>query len=219
MHISNSEIKLLGKKNMKVQWGASLLAIILHAVLLACGNVIPVLGAIAIAGSPEFGLTYVFYDASKGEKINCWDLFKGFEIDFGETFLAAILMGIYTFLWTLLFIVPGIIKAYSYSMTYYLMVREPNLGASEAITKSREYMKGNKARLFLLDLSFIGWDILVGLTAGLLAVYVAPWQKHAKMVFFNDIYDRKNGVETEPVNTVNIDPEFVIIDENPVSNR
>ena len=193
MKMSIKEIKALGKSNMKLQWGASLLAIFLLAVLETCGTAIPVLGNLVVLGPLSLGFVYIFYGASQGEKINHWDIFKGFELNFGESFLATLLVNIYSILWTLLFIIPGIVKMLSYSMTTYLLARQPELSANEAITKSREYMNGNKWRYFVLRLSFIGWDILTVLTCGILAIYVLPYKEHAKMVFFNDVYEKHNA--------------------------
>jgi len=193
MYINSSEAKKIGKENMKFQWGASLLAIVLYSVLLACGNIIPILGAVVIAGPLLYGLNLVYYRASFKEKINCWDLFKGFEDKFGETFLAGLLVNIFTFLWSLLFVIPGIIKAYSYSMYMYLMMREPELDSDAAIKKSMEYMSGHKWRLFCLELSFLGWTILEAITCGILAIYVEPWKMHAKMAFYNDLYEKKTA--------------------------
>ena len=80
-------------------------------------------------------------------------------------------------LWTCLFIIPGIIKAYSYRMVPYILADDPSIGAIEAITKSRQMMKGNKWRAFVLDLSFIGWHILGLITLGIVELfYVAPYE-------------------------------------------
>lgn len=73
------------------------------------------------------------------------------------------LKSFYMLMWTLLLIVPGIIKGYSYAMTPYIMAEKPNLSANQAITESRRLMNGNKWRLFCLNLSFIGWSILATL--------------------------------------------------------
>lgn len=218
--MSTSSIKKIGKANMKLQWGASLVALIIFSALIATATVIPVIGNLIVIGPLTFGLFFVFYSASKGEKINFWDLFKGFETCFGETFLSQILVSVFTFLWSMLFIVPGIIKTYAYSMTLYLQMREPGLEAQEAIKKSQEYMKGYKMNLFLLDLSFLGWDILEVLTCGILMIYVEPWKMHCKVEFFNQVYDKRNfvesteetvevKVESEPLK---VDPKFVVKD-------
>lgn len=91
------------------------------------------------------------------------------------------LMNVYAALWTLLFIIPGIIKAFSYKMVPYILADNPNMGANEAITLSRKMMDGNKFNSFVLDLSFIGWYIV-----GLLALVVG-------ILFVNPYYDATNA--------------------------
>ena len=78
----------------------------------------------------------------------------------GDGFCMNFLMGLYTLLWSLLFIIPGIIKGYSYAMTPYILAENPGMTATEAITESRRIMDGNKWRLFCLGFSFIGWGLL-----------------------------------------------------------
>ncbi len=87
------------------------------------------------------------------------DLFSQFN-RLGTGFCMNFLVGLYTFLWTLLFIIPGIVKVYSYSMTPYILAEHPEMTVNEAITESRHIMQGNKGRLFCLQLSFIGWALL-----------------------------------------------------------
>jgi uncharacterized membrane protein len=87
------------------------------------------------------------------------DLFSRFNL-FGKALLLRILRGIYIFLWTLLLIIPGIIATYSYSMAFYILEENPDMGVNEAINASKEMMRGNKWRLFCLQISFIGWAIL-----------------------------------------------------------
>lgn len=90
---------------------------------------------------------------------------------------AMLVVGLYTFLWTLLLIVPGIIKGYSYSMVPYILAEDDTISISEAIAKSQQITYGYKWDLFLLDLSFILWDFAAALTLGLLSFYVIPYQK------------------------------------------
>ena len=224
MYLSTKQAKELGKANMKLQWGASLLILVIYAGLMVCGNAIPVLGGIVVAGALSYGLTYVYYHASLGKKIEYWDIFKGFENEFGDNFLAGLLIGVFTTLWSLLFVIPGIVKSYAYSMTFYVLMKEPELDAMEAIHKSCEIMKGHKMRLFMIDLSFLGWTILEVLTAGLVGIYSQPYKHHTKMVFFNNVYDNyNNNVEAEPVydktaQTNGIDPSL-IVDVEPVEEK
>ena len=91
----------------------------------------------------------------------------------GRNVLAMFLRGLFLMLWTCLFIIPGIIKSYSYRMVPYILADNPELGAVEAITLSRQMMDGNKGRAFLLDLSFIGWTILTIITLGIVGLFWA----------------------------------------------
>ena len=86
-----------------------------------------------------------------------------------------LLRDIYTFLWTLLLIIPGIIKSYAYRMTPYILADNPNLGADNAITLSRKMMDGNKFELFILELSFLGWYLLGLLAFGIGILFVNPY--------------------------------------------
>lgn len=85
--------------------------------------------------------------------------------------------GLYTFLWSLLFIIPGIIKGYEYRMIPYLLAENPEMDMEEAFSLTRQMMTGDKANTFVLDLSFIGWNLLSALTLGILSIfYVNPYQ-------------------------------------------
>ena len=96
-------------------------------------------------------------------------------------------MAVFTFLWSLLLVIPGIIKAYAYSMSFYILADNPELTASEALAKSQSLMRGHKMELFILELSFIGWFFLIGLTFGLAAIYVAPYMEATMANFYNSI--------------------------------
>ncbi|MCR5790803.1 MAG: DUF975 family protein [Lachnospiraceae bacterium] len=101
---------------------------------------------------------------------------RGFSPSWGGNVLTMFLRGLYLFLWTLLFIIPGIIKAYSYALVPYIRADQPELGANDTITLSRHMMNGNKWKMFVFDLSFIGWLLLGVLTCGVLNVfYVNPY--------------------------------------------
>lgn len=93
------------------------------------------------------------------------------------------LMQLYTFLWSLLFVIPGIIKSYSYSQTAFIKGENPNIPASRAIDLSKRMMDGHKGELFYLHLSFIGWTLLSSITYNILGiVYVYPYL-YAAMTF------------------------------------
>jgi uncharacterized membrane protein len=99
----------------------------------------------------------------------------------------AIVMGIFIFLWSLLFIIPGIIKAIAYSQTYFLMRDHPEYTILQAITESRKRMNGFKGEFFLLNLSFIGWGILALLTFGIGFLWLVPYVYASQATFYNEL--------------------------------
>lgn len=106
---------------------------------------------------------------------------------------------IYTFLWGLLFIIPGIIKSYSYSMTYFISKDHPEYTVDKCIEESRRIMKGNKWRLFVLHLSFIGWAILCVLTLGIGFLWLTPYIQTTTIHFYEEI---KNGNQPQQIEEV-----------------
>ncbi len=98
-----------------------------------------------------------------------------------------LLMYILVFLWSLLFLIPGIIKTYSYAMTPYILHENPDLTASEAIHRSRMMMKGHKFDLFWLQLSFIGWFFLSLFTCGIGFLWLQPYYYTAQAAFYEEV--------------------------------
>ena len=97
------------------------------------------------------------------------------------------LMYLFIVLWSFLFIIPGIIKAFSYAMTPYILEENPELSANEAIDRSRAMMKGHKFDLFWLFLSFIGWFFLSLLTLGIGGLWLGPYMQTATAAFYEDV--------------------------------
>lgn|SRR5690554_847394 len=109
---------------------------------------------------------------------------------FLESLVAHVLISIFTFLWSLLFIVPGIIKALSWSQTYYILAENPKMNAQEAMKRSEQMMNGHKARMFGLLLSFIGWYILCILTFGIGFIFLYPYIQVTLAHFYNDLKEQ-----------------------------
>lgn len=114
---------------------------------------------IVIGGAGKLGYAIFNLKLVDNKEAEFKDLFSQFR-RLGDGFCMNFLVGLYTVLWTLLFIIPGIIKTYSYAMTPYILAENPGMTATEAITESRRIMDGNKWRLFCLSISFIGWALL-----------------------------------------------------------
>lgn len=110
-------------------------------------------------------------------------LWSGFSLNF--------MTGLFILLWSCLFMIPGIIAGYRYSMASYIMAENPGMGAMEAIRESKKLMKGKKWRLFCLDLSFIGWDFLGYITFGIGMFFVSPYENAARAVFYREISEEK----------------------------
>ncbi len=147
-------------------------------------------GSVVNVGYARFNLALVdSKEASIGQ------LFSYFS-SWGKGVAAAFLKELYIFLWSLLFIIPGIIAIYSYAMTSYILAECPELSANEAIAKSKEMMKGNKGRLFCLELSFIGWDILCVFTCGIGNLWLNPYKQAALADFYREISDTRPKEET-----------------------
>lgn len=113
------------------------------------------------------------------------ELNAGFVPKYWHNLATMLLRKVFVFLWSLLFIIPGIIMSYAYEMTPYILNDHPELGAKEAIDRSRTMMKGHKWELFVLDLSFIGWLILSILTLGIVGIfYVNPYYNSSHAAFY-----------------------------------
>ena len=113
-------------------------------------------------------------------------LFSGFA-QFWRVLSVYILMGIFIFLWSLLLIIPGIIKACAYSQAPYILMDNPDMTAMECIAASSRLMRGYKGEWFVLQLSFIGWEILAALTFGILQIWLQPYIGIANAGFYNGI--------------------------------
>ena len=122
---------------------------------------------------------------AKGEKAEFNQTFAGFS-NFVNNFVTGLLYTIFLFLWCLIPVV-GIIKSYSYAMTFYIMKDHPEMKKAEAITASRKMMNGHKMDLFILQLSFIGWILLSCLTFGILLIYVGPYMSATEAAFYEKL--------------------------------
>lgn len=111
-----------------------------------------------------------------------------------NTFCTRLLKEIYVFLWTLLFIVPGIMVSYSYAMTDFILADHPEMTAGEALAASKEMMEGNRWRLFCLHISFWGWMLLSMLTLGVGNLWLNPYKNVAIAEFYREVSGTENAL-------------------------
>jgi uncharacterized membrane protein len=195
--MNNSEIKKSAKEAMKNKWGLAIGVFLVYGLI---SSAISATGIGAIAtGLLSVGFAAFFLDALRSEKASFDSFFKGFTEYLGTKLVSMLLVGIYTFFWTILFYIPGIVKTYSYAMTPYILLDKPELSANEAITDSRMMMRGHKMELFLLDLSFIGWILLSILTFGILFIYVVPYMQAARAEFYRTLKGENEPKADEPI--------------------
>lgn len=154
--------------------------IIIAAIVMAV--VFFVLGSVISLGYSRFNLDLV--DRQKEPDLGT--LFGYFK-HWKNAAMASLLQTVYVLLWSLLFVIPGIIASYSYAMTSYILAEHPEMAPSEAIERSKEMMSGNRWRLFCLQFSFIGWDILSSLTLGIGNLWLTPYKQAATAAFYRDV--------------------------------
>lgn len=198
---TRAELKAMAKAQIKGNIG------ILFVITLIIGLISGAAGAIlafipggsliaSIIITPAFtiSLLRVYQNLVQAQKPQVADAFAGFD-DFWTAFKAQLLVAVFTFLWSLLFVIPGIIKSFSYSQTMLIVAENKGISAREALNRSKAMMEGHKMDLFVLSLSFIGWGLLCGITFGIAYIWVGPYMQATMVNFYNDL----KPVEAEPV--------------------
>ena len=143
-----------------------------------------------------WGYQTLFLGAVRGGEATAKDLFEGYNKElFSRVLTTTLLYYVYVFLWSLLLLIPGCIKAYSYAMTPYILKDNPEMKNNAAIEESMRMMDGHKLELFLLDLSFIGWALLSLLTCCIGFLWLVPYMNMARVNFYEDL--KKASVEVE----------------------
>ena len=192
--VSNSELRAraratLGGGIFNTRWLMALLICVIVGMVNAVASYL-FLASFILAGPILMGKSSYFLSLIRKEKSDddFATLFDGFKINVGANIITGILVQVYTFLWSLLFLIPGIVKSYSYAMTYYIKLDHPEYTASQAIDESRKMMYGNKGKLFLLDLSFIGWAIVAVLCCcGIGGLWLTPYIEASRAHFYEEL--------------------------------
>lgn len=183
----------LGGNIFANNWLMALVVCLIQSLILGIGSGLAGVITILLGGFFAFGLCRIFLQLVRGQKdrIDIADLFCGTD-EFGSLILLNLLIGLFTFLWALLFIIPGIVKSYAYSMAYYIKHDHPEYDWRTCLDESQRYMRGHKGQLFCLDLSFIGWELLGILCFCVGILWVIPYQNAARANFYENlkaIYD------------------------------
>lgn len=216
---ANSELKLRAKKQLHGKWlEAAILSLIAWLLTTAGGGVVETaqyvwqngvltsvpasqssfsgtsnLLSLILGGPIALGVAGYFIKLIRSEGPIIEDLFGGFKF-FSKAFVLNIIITVFTILWTLLLIIPGIIASLRYSMAYFIMTDNPQLSAFEALNQSKQMMTGFKGKLFRLWLSFLGWFLLGIITLGIGFLWVLPYYNTAKANFYQDLKDSLSPV-------------------------
>ncbi len=152
----------------------------------AAVGVIAGIALLVVGSAIEQGHNVYYLDLLRREPAGVPTLFSRFKY-IGKAFGLRMYMMLFVFLWSLLFVVPGIIAAYRYAMATRILAEDPSKGIRQCVEESKAMMYGNKGRLFGLHMSFIGWVLLGALTLGVLYLWISPWMMAADTAFYLDL--------------------------------
>ncbi len=141
----------------------------------------------------SIGLMRYYLNLAKGETATVSDLTYAYKANLGNILLTLIKEVVFVFLWSLLFIIPGIIKAYQYFMIDYMIADNPDLDRKRAFEITKAAMRGNKWRTFVLGLSFILWILLCVVTCGIGFLFLDPYVQATYSHYYLEL--KKNAIE------------------------
>lgn len=198
MMFNRMEIKQRAKATFLNEYGISIGAYVLFCLVGAAASGITFgLGALLILPPLMVGYSSFVLRIYKGETGDIGDMFTNGFADYGRNLGGMLFMELFVFLWSLLFVIPGIIKALAYSMTPYILADCPNVRATDAIKLSMRMTRGHKGGIFVMYLSFIGWGLLSAITFGILQLlFVGPYMNTSFAGLYVDLKARalSNGI-------------------------
>lgn len=189
----NRDIRRAARYALKGNWGQAVLATLVFTIISCVAGCIPLLSLLIICPL-EFGFSLCFLRLIRGEDSSemVGGQFRVFN-QYGRYLGGSLLMLLYTLLWMLLLVIPGIVKSYAYAMTPYVLNDHPELDAEDCIHESRMMMRGYKWKLFCLDLSFIGWAILCIFTLGIGFLWLQPYIEASHAKFYEELKARRGN--------------------------
>lgn len=169
-------------------WLFMVLVVLVTGAILSVSGII-FIGPLLLIGPISIGIcSYTLHVVRNTEKKNKIDpLLDGFRGSVGNSILVGLLATIFTALWSLLFIIPGIVKAIAYSQCYFIALEHPEYDANTCITESRKMMNGHKWEYFCLQFSFIGWMIVGSFCLGVGTLWVSAYMNAANAAFYEDL--------------------------------
>jgi len=192
MNTTNLVLMKMARESLKDKWGIAIATFLIYALIIGIvqgsAETYPFVNLILllISGPLSLGITKFTINISRNQEARIEQLFDGFS-NFGTSTGAYLLTVLFTILWTLLLIIPGIIAALSYSMTFYIIADDDSIGAMDAIDKSKKMMYGHKWKYFRLLLRIVGLSLLCILTLGIGFLWLLPYAQVSTAKFYEDI--------------------------------
>ena len=187
----NSDLRAEARVALSDNWLMGAIAALLYSAI--CGGLGAIPFAFLFVLPVLYGFSITMLHVFRQKEIDLGLLFEGFS-DYGRILGTKLLQAVYLFLWTLLLVIPGIIKYYSYAMVDYILKDDPEIRNNAAIEKSMAMMDGHKMQLFLLHLSFIGWAILCIFTFGIGFFFLDAYVGASTAAFYEDLKKELNPV-------------------------
>lgn len=191
--MENVALMRMAKESLRDKWGLAIGTFLVYALIVGGGSLSGI-ATLIIGGPMTLGLAFFSLAIARNQEARLEQLFKGFN-NFGTSLGAYLLMIIFVLLWTILLIIPGIIAAISYAMTFFIIADNPSIGSMEAIDKSKKMMYGYKWKFFCLILRFLGWAILCLFTLGLGFFILKPYMEISFAKFYDDIKGSQEAEE------------------------
>jgi len=197
----NRDLTRQAREALRGRWGLAIVANIIYCVIVIGAQNIPKVGwgLGIIVGAPfAVGIAGFSLTIARQQEAQIVQIFDGIRIFLTclGTYLLAI---VFILLWSLLLIIPGIMASFSYAMIYFILADDDSVGPLQAITRSKEMMRGNRWKLFCLSLRFIGWSLLCILTLGIGFLWLFPYMYVAFARFYDDIKPAAEKIEQSAV--------------------
>jgi uncharacterized membrane protein len=195
MNTENITLMRAARESLKGKWGLAILTFFIYTLLTTSSGTVRSHGSILtlssiltliIGGPLALGAAIFSLSISRGKEARLEQIFQGFN-SFSTAFIAYLLTILYVLLWALLLIVPGIIAALGYSMTFYILADDPLIKPQDALKKSKSMMDGYKLKLFYLGLRFFLLALLCILTLGIGFLWLIPYVHITMAKFYDDI--------------------------------
>lgn len=187
--MNRATLKSAARRQIKGNIGILFVISLLSGLITGALSAIPLVGTIAgmlLSAAFALAVINIYLGLTQGRKPEVADLFSEMS-NILPAFCTQFLVGLFTFLWSLLLIVPGIIKACAYSQAMYILAENPGISPMEAINRSKEMMQGHKMEYFLLVLSFFGWALLAPFTLGILYIWLLPYMQATMANYYRSL--------------------------------